>query len=51
MAKAAINKKATLFTSILDLELRKKLVNFYNWSIALQGAETWVLRSETSGKF
>jgi hypothetical protein len=27
MAKAAFNKKKTLFTSKLDLELRKKLVN------------------------
>jgi hypothetical protein len=29
MAKAAFNKKRTLFTSTLDLELRKKLVNCY----------------------
>ena len=34
MAKAAFNKKRTLFTSTLDLELRKKLVKFYIWSIA-----------------
>ena len=27
MAKAAFNKKTTLFTSKLDLNLRKKLVN------------------------
>jgi hypothetical protein len=47
MAKAAFNKKA-LFTSKLDLELRKKLVKCYIWSIALCGAET---RSEVSGKF
>jgi len=39
MAKAAINKKRTLFTSTLDLELRKKLVKCYIWSIALYGAE------------
>jgi len=45
MAKAAFNKKRTLFTSILDLELRKKLVKCYVWSIALYGAETWMLRS------
>jgi hypothetical protein len=43
MAKAAFNKK-TLFTSKLDLELRKKLVKFYIWSIALYGAETWTRR-------
>jgi hypothetical protein len=29
----------------LDLELRKKLVKCYVWSIALYGAETWTLRS------
>jgi hypothetical protein len=45
MAKAAFNKKKTLFTSTLDLELRKKLVKCYIWSIALYGAETWMLRS------
>ena len=39
MAKAAFNKKRTLFTSTLDLELRKKLVKCYIWSIALYGAE------------
>jgi hypothetical protein len=35
MAKAAFNKKKTLLTSKLDLELRKKLVKCYIWSIAL----------------
>jgi hypothetical protein len=44
MAKAAFNTKRTLFTSTLDLELRKKLVKCYVWSIALYGAETWTLR-------
>jgi hypothetical protein len=29
MAKAAFNKKRTLFTSTLDFELRKKLVKYY----------------------
>ena len=43
MEKAAFNKKWTLFTSTLHLELRKKLVNCYFWSIALYGAETWTL--------
>ena len=53
MVKAAFNKKRTLFASTLHLELRKKLVKCYIWSIALYGAETWTLRavSETSGKF
>jgi hypothetical protein len=45
MAKAAFNKKRTLFTSTLDLELRKKLVKCYVWSVALYGAETWMLRA------
>jgi len=44
MAKAAFNKKKTLFTSTLDLNLRKKLVKSYIWSKALYGAETWTLR-------
>jgi hypothetical protein len=44
MAKAAFNKKKNLFTSELDLNLRKKLVKCYIWSIALYGAETWTLR-------
>jgi hypothetical protein len=34
MAKAAFNKKMALFTSKLDLELRKKLVKGYIWSTA-----------------
>jgi hypothetical protein len=45
MTKAAFNKKRNLFTSTLDLELRKKLVKCYVWSIALYGAETWTLRA------
>jgi len=45
MAKAAFNKKRSLFTSTLDLELRKKLVKCYIWSIASYGAETWALRA------
>jgi hypothetical protein len=43
MAKAAFNKKRALLASTLDLELRKKLVKCYIWSIALYGAETWTL--------
>jgi hypothetical protein len=40
MTKAAFNRKKTLFTSKLNLELSKKLVKCYIWSIALYGAET-----------
>jgi len=45
MVKAAFNKKRALFTNTLDLELRKKLVKCYIWSIALYGAETPTLRA------
>jgi hypothetical protein len=54
MAKAAFNKKKNLFTSTLDLNLRKKLVKCYIWSMALYGAETGAIRgsrSEILGKF
>jgi hypothetical protein len=39
MAKAAFNKKKALFTSKLDLNLRRKLVQCYIWSIDLYCAE------------
>jgi hypothetical protein len=45
MVTAAFNNKRALFTSKRDLDLRKKLVKCYIWSIALYGAETWTLRS------
>jgi len=45
MAKAAFNKKKNRFTSKLDLHLRKKLVKCYVWSMALYGAEIWMLRA------
>jgi hypothetical protein len=40
LAKAAFNKKKTLFTSTLDLNLRKKPAKFKIFIIALYGAET-----------
>jgi len=43
--KAAFNKKRAIFTNKLDLELRKKLVKCYIWSISSYGAETWTLRA------
>jgi hypothetical protein len=46
MAKSAFNKKKILFTRKLDLNLRKKLVKCYIWSMAFYGAETWMLREE-----
>ena len=45
LAKAAFSKKKTPFTSKLDLNLRKKLIKCYIWSMALYGAETWTLRA------
>ena len=45
MARAAFNKKKNLFTRKLYLNLRKKLVKYYVWSMALYGAETWTLRA------
>jgi hypothetical protein len=40
MAIAAFNKKKTLLTSKLYLNMRKKPVKCYVWSITLYGAET-----------
>jgi hypothetical protein len=45
MAKTTFNKKRDLFTSTMELELRKKLVKCYIWSVALYGVETWTLRA------
>jgi hypothetical protein len=45
MSKAAFNKNRALFASKMRLELRKKLVNCYIWSIALYGAEPWTFRA------
>jgi hypothetical protein len=45
MTKAVIDKKRALFTSTLNLKLRKKLVNCYICSTALYSAETWTLRA------
>jgi hypothetical protein len=42
-AKAAFNKK-TLFTSKLDLNLRKNTSKCYTWKTALYGAANWTLR-------
>jgi hypothetical protein len=40
MAKAALNKKKTLFTNKLEAYLKNKLVKCYIWSTDLYGAET-----------
>ena len=44
IAKEESNRKMSLLTSKLNIELRKKLVRCYVWSIALYGSETWKLR-------
>jgi hypothetical protein len=44
MTKVAFNEKKSLFTSKLDLNLRKKQADCYIWSIVFCGAETWTLR-------
>jgi hypothetical protein len=43
MTKTAFNKTRALFTNKMGLELRKKLVKCYIWSIALYGDEMWTL--------
>jgi hypothetical protein len=43
MAKARLKKKV-LFSSKLDLNLRKNLVKCYIWGIALYNDETWAFR-------
>ena len=44
MAKAAFNRKKTLFTRKFDLNLRKKLLQCCIWRLVLYSAETWTLR-------
>jgi hypothetical protein len=44
VAKATFNKKKNVFKNKLELNVRKKVVQCYIWSIALYGAETWTLR-------
>ena len=41
MAQAAFNRKKGILNCKLDFNLRKKLVKYNIWSIALYGAETW----------
>jgi hypothetical protein len=45
MAKVAFKKKEkkSFSTNRLDLNLRKKLVKCYVWSVAFYGAEIWAL--------
>jgi hypothetical protein len=43
-AKEAFNRQMLLLTSKLNIELKKKLLRCYVWSIALYGSDTWTLR-------
>jgi hypothetical protein len=42
--KRSIQKEEDPFHQLMDLNLRKKLVISYNWSIAFFSAKTWTLR-------
>ena len=44
IAKEVFNRKMSLLTSKLNIELKKKLVRCYVWSIVLYGSETWTLK-------
>ena len=44
IVKEAFNRNMSLLTSKLNIELKKKLVRCYVWSIALYGSETWTVR-------
>jgi len=44
MAKAAFNNTKTLFIRNVELNLRKKLINCYIWSISLYGTGIYTLR-------
>lgn len=41
LAVTSLNKKKALFTKRLDLNLRKKIINWYIWSIGFYGVEAW----------
>jgi hypothetical protein len=43
MAKAAFNRKKTIFNSKLDLNIRKQIIKYYIWSMAPYGAEACTL--------
>jgi hypothetical protein len=44
VAKATFSRKRNLFTSKLGLNLRKKVVRCYIWSVAFYSAENWTFR-------
>lgn len=46
MGKVAFEEKRRVLTGNLDLELRKRMMKCFVWSVMLCGAETWELRKE-----
>jgi hypothetical protein len=44
IVKEAFNRKISLLTSKLNIELKKKLVRCYIWNIALYGSKIWTQR-------
>jgi len=44
MAKSAFNKLKKLFTGVLKLEVKKRLVKTLVWSVAMYGSETWTIK-------
>ena len=46
MAKETFNNRKVLLTKSLNKELKKQVVKSLVWSVALYGAETWMLMKE-----
>lgn len=44
MAKAAFERHNTLFTGCIRLQLRKRMIKCFVWSVLLYGSETWTMR-------
>ena len=51
IAKEAFNRKMSLLTNKLDIELKKKLVRCYVWNIAFYGSEIWTRKKKLSEKY
>ena len=43
MGKKAFMDKRKLFSSSLNLDLRKRIIKCFVWTVALHAAETWTL--------
>ena len=43
IAKDAFNRMISLLTCKLNIELRKRVVRYYVWNIALYGSGTWIV--------